>query len=97
VNGEDVWCYGVIEYFAAHEFSDSETHYLAYVHCYKDVEHQMDEMSGIVSITCGELGRHDWISIDSIDCLVGSFETHNTRYIVDRFSFVLRDEMGFGL
>ena len=84
--------YGEVEYFATHMFE--KNHYLAYVQNYKDTKHNVDARSGIVVTTCGELGVYEWIDVGSIECLVGIFVSKGTRYIVDKYSFTFRTEMG---
>jgi hypothetical protein len=85
-------CYGQVEYFAVCNFNH-EDHYLAYIHCYDNIQHEIDERSGIVTVTCGELKRYQWISVKSIECIIGIFETGGIRFIIDKYSFTLREAM----
>ena len=61
---------------------------------YKDTKHNVDARSGIVVTTRGELGVYEWIDVGSIECLVGIFVSKDTKYIVDKYSFTFRTEMG---
>ena len=37
---------------------------------------------------------YEWIDVGSIECLVDLFVSKDTRYIVDKYSFTFRTEMG---